>query len=98
MNRTFELRKPGYSFTTDILHNGFISYSSQWFYFFLYFPTVLTKSSCLLCQETPRKIMAVILFSGPEYTLCEQGAGEQITVSVVLRPFTQDFRNLEGCS
>lgn len=33
--------------------------------------------------------MAVIFFSGPEFTFCEQGAGEQITVSVALRPFTQ---------
>lgn len=33
--------------------------------------------------------MAVIFFSGPEFTFCEQGTGEQITVSVALRPFTQ---------
>lgn len=33
--------------------------------------------------------MAVIFFSGPGFTFCEQGAGEQITVSVALRPFTQ---------
>lgn len=66
--------------------------------FLLLFPNILRKSPCLLCQEPPKKIMTVIFFSGPEFTLCKQGAREQITVSVALRPFYSDFRNLERIS
>lgn len=42
--------------------------------------------------------MAVVFFSGPEFTLCEQGAGEPITASGSQATFYSDFSNLEGCS